>query len=97
MGHIVKYTMKSAGIFQEIFSSLVKGKAMLEVCSLPLPLPLGLCYEGAVPGYVTAVSIQCGSKFCAQASVLMMGVRVWGPDDIFGLLTQFCLLCSASY
>ena len=70
---------------------------MLEVRSLPLSLPLGLCCEDAMPGYMTAISIQCDSKFCVQASVLRMGVRVWGPDDIFGLLTQFCLLCSASY
>ena len=35
-----------------------------EVPSLPLSLPLGLCYEDAVLGYMTAVAILRGSKFC---------------------------------
>ena len=73
VGHTVIY-YEVCWPFPRKFFFSDERKAMLEeVPSLPLSLPLGLCYEDAMPGYMTAVSILRGSKFCMWASVLRRG------------------------
>lgn len=78
------------------FSDERKSNVRRSPLSAPFPPP-GAVLWGCNAGIYDSGLHTTWFKILYVSQRAEAGVRVWGPDDIVGLLTQFCLPCSASY